>query len=67
METARMIKKISFHASCFFSFNTLTFIKKSYRNKKDRLERKRLFRSAMMVTESAKGRFQKAYGLAQPN
>lgn len=67
METARMIKKISFHASCFFSFNTLTFIKKSYRNKKDRLERKRFFRSAMMITVSAVWRFQKNCWLAKSN
>ena len=67
METARMIKKISFHASCFFSFNTLTFIKKSYRNKKGRLERKRLFKSAIIITENAEGRFQKVYELARPN
>ena len=67
METARMIKKISFHASCFFSFNTLTFIKKSYRNKKDRLERKRFFIFAMIILESAVWRFQKSYWLAKSN
>lgn len=43
METARMIKKISFHASCFFSFNTLTFIKKSYRNKKRPIGAEKIF------------------------
>lgn len=39
-------------------------IKKSLWIIKGRLERKRLFRSAMMITESAEGRFQKACGLA---
>ena len=42
-------------------------IKKSLWIIKGRLERKRLFRSAMMLFESAEWRFQKAYGLAQPN
>ena len=42
-------------------------IKKSLWIIKDRLERKRLFRSAMMIAESAEGRFQKACGLALPN
>ena len=41
--------------------------KKSYRNKKGRLERKRLFRSAMIATVSAEGRFQKCHRLAQSN
>lgn len=41
--------------------------KKSYRNKKGRLERKRLFRSAMIATVSAERRFQKCHRLAQSN
>lgn len=42
-------------------------IKKSLWIIKGRLERKRLFRSAMIIFGSAEGRFQKAYGLAQSN
>ena len=42
-------------------------IKKSLWIIKGRLERKRLFRSAMIITVSAERRFQKAYGLALPN
>ena len=42
-------------------------IKKSLWIIKGRLERKRLFRSAMMLFESDEWRFQKAYGLALPN
>ena len=41
--------------------------KKSYRNKKGRLERKRLFKSARIITENAEGRVQKVYELASPN
>ena len=42
-------------------------IKKSLWNIKGRLERKRLFRSAIIIVESAEWRFQKACGLAEPN
>ena len=42
-------------------------IKRSDWNKKGRMERKRFFRSVMIMTGSARGRFQKPYGLAQPN
>lgn len=42
-------------------------IKKSLWIIKGRLERKRLFKSAIIVTENAEGRFQKVYELASPN
>src|SRR5699024_150199 len=64
----RYFLKVNMKRSCVcLERQQLRSIKRSDWNKKGRLERKRLFRSAMIIFGSAEGRFQKAYGLALPN